>query len=214
MYVVQYLAQTHKCFSGHKRNKILRLTQKEVLTEVITVSNEVIPYSDVKSAASPPMLSFNSLWQYHLSNWFRQLSLLLLVCEYLKFFIMGKMLYAKYNVPFGAIYILKFSSCFVLSWFKVKLFSIFHFGHAIEKTALQPYHSVARYQIVQWWLTDSAIIWRNWPVSDFTRLKLFVIYSCQKETKTKHINYIFKFTIIYSGAFVTKENVLTKLTCE
>lgn len=62
---------------------------------------------------------------------------------------MAQMLYAKYNVPFGAICIFQFSSCFVLSWFKVKLFPIFHFGHAIEKTVLQPYHVVARYQIVQ-----------------------------------------------------------------
>lgn len=76
---MQYLAQTHKCFSGHERNKILRLTQKKVLTEVITVSNEVIPLSDVKSAAIPPMLSFNSLWQYHLSNRFRQLSLIIII---------------------------------------------------------------------------------------------------------------------------------------
>lgn len=43
-------------------------------------------------------------------------------------------------------------------------------------------------------------------------LKLFTIYSCQKGKKTPDINYIFKFTMIYSGAFITNENVLTKLT--
>lgn len=143
-----------------------------------SMSNEVIPHSDVKSAATPPMLSLHSLWQYHLSNRFSQLLLLLsllllllllllLVCKCLKCCIMAGMLYAKCNIPFGATCIFQFSPCFVLSWFRVKLLSIFHFSQAVEEAALQPHHCAAtRYWIVQGWLADSLFFWRDWSVSD------------------------------------------------
>lgn len=42
-------------------------------------------------------------------------------------------------------------------------------------------------------------------------LKLFTTYSRKKEKENPGIKYVFKFTMIYSGAFVTKENMLKKL---
>lgn len=61
-------------------------------------------------------------------------------------------------------------------------FLIFHFGQAIGKTALQPYDSVARYQIAQWWLTDSFVLEKKLAgLRSLSCLKLFTIYPCQKE---------------------------------
>lgn len=96
----------------------------------------------------------------------------------------------------------------------MKLFPIFHCGHAIETTTTkktQPFSltTLLSGSKLLGHILQSVINSRKLDrVSDLALWNYS--WSIHTEKKKKDTNYIFRFTIIYSGVFVAKQNVQTK----
>ena len=140
-------------------------------------------------------------------------SLLLLVCECLKFCIMAQMLYAKHSSIWCN---LQFSIQLMFWLGLIQSEIVFNFS-------LWPYNWKKSFSLTTPLpgiklfgddLQTQLFFWRNWPVSDLTLVWSYSQSIPVKKKTNPDINYLFKLTAIHPGAFVTKENMLTKLTCK